>query len=181
MSSKVYWAARDLATSPLGNHHFILVVQGTPTITSTMSVKWQNCAGTEFITIATFAKKLGGKTRLILGYNETSDVHSVKEVLNPSITSFFRPDFDLARHEVKPPNGNTVSGFVRNIIMKAEAYKKNEAKKHVPYDLVDENCACWVNSLFKACGVPKKARIAAGEFPGFDWGEEDEIDAGYFS
>lgn len=180
MTSKIYWAARDLAGSPWGNHHFILVVQGTPKITSTMSVKWQSCAGTEFMTIATFKKNLGGTNRLVLGYNETSDVHSVKEVLNPKIAAKQWSDFDMARHEVSPPGGKTKDAFVKDILVKAEAYKKNEAKKNVPYSLVDENCACWVNSLFKACGVSKKARLTAGEFPGFDWGEEDEIDASYF-
>ncbi|MQX34920.1 hypothetical protein [Roseospira navarrensis] len=179
-ASKIYWCARDLAGSPWGNHHFILVVQGEPKITSTMGVTWQKYAGTEFMTIAAFAIKKGGTNRLMLGYNEKSDVHAVKEVLNPAITKKQWSDFDLERHAVAPPNGKTKDAFVKDIIVKAELFKKNEAKKNLPYSLIDENCAAWVNSLFKACGVPKTTRIKAGEFSGFDWGEEDEIPASYF-
>jgi hypothetical protein len=180
MTGAIYWCARDLAGSPWGNHHFILVMQGDPKITSTMGVKWQTYAGRDFMTIAAFARKQGGSTRLLVGYNDSSDVHSVKEVLNPKLAASQWADYDLERHAVKPPGGKTKDAFVKDILVKAELYKKNEAKKGIPYSLIDENCACWVNSLLKACGVSKTTRLKAGEFSGFDWGEEDEIDESYF-
>ncbi|MEN6383883.1 MAG: hypothetical protein ABFD79_01660 [Phycisphaerales bacterium] len=42
------------------------------------------------------------------------------------------------------------------------------------------NCATWVNSMFKAAGVHRSIRNEAGEFNGFDWGEENLIDESYF-
>jgi len=145
-----------------------------------MSVQWQHYSGKKFFTLGAFKKKEGSTNRLLVDYNETNDVLAVKEILNPDIVKWYKPDLDLQRHEVKPPGSQTTDAFVRELIVKAELYKKNEAKKHVPYNLIDENCACWVNSLFKACGVDQKTRLKAGEFSGVDWGEEDEIDASYF-
>ncbi|MBB4285686.1 hypothetical protein [Roseospira goensis] len=180
MTAKVYWCARDLAGSPWGNHHFILVVQGTPRITSTMNVTWQSFSGSQFFTIGAFKKTKGGTSRLLVQYNETSDVEAVKEVLNPKRAAAKWADFDLERHALKPPGGRTLDAFVKEILTRAEHYKKNEAKTPIPYSLLDENCAAWVNSLLKACGLSQAERQKAGEFSGFDWGEEDTIPARYF-
>ncbi len=178
----IYWCTRDLGSylAPVGNHHFILVVQGQPKITSTMHVKWKTCKEKDFLTIGAFRAKKNGSARLLLEYNNSGDVASVEEVLDTSKVGYVW-DYDLERHKLKPPGGKTEDAFLKELITRAEKYKANEANKKVDYSLVDENCACWVNSLLKACGMSKKERIAAGEFSGFDWGEEDELDASYFS
>jgi len=141
---------------------------------------WLTYAGTDFMTIGAFAIKQGGSKRLLVVNNDSTDVHAVKEVLNPAMASRQWADLDLEKHEIMPPTGKTPDAFVKDILVKVALYKKNEAKKSVPYSLIDENCACWVNSLMKACGISQAARLKAGEFSGFDWGEEDEIDASYF-
>lgn len=173
MSFKVFWCARDLNGVAWGNHHFILIylspVYGLPPLT-VLAEK-----GVRFVTLGGF--KVGAN--LEFKANEASDVKSVREGLNPSKRSWWRADYDIERHRVPSPLSSDQQ-FAVKLVQQAQAYKVNTQTKPVKYSLANENCAAWVNTMFKVAGVKKAARTNHGEFFGIDWGEEDLIDESLF-
>ena len=64
----VYWAVRDLESSPVGNHHFVVITNTTGTIKST----------NDFTTIGFFESKNGN---LEVITNQASDVKAMQEIL----------------------------------------------------------------------------------------------------
>lgn len=173
--AKVYWCARDLAGSPVGNHHLLLVLLGAGESIPPFDAQTEN--GQRFVTLAGF-KKDG---RLQFGANDENDVQAVREYLNPAKhLRWWYPDFDLEAHEITPPSG-TALAFAQRLARLAENYRRNEATRNQPYDLNDENCAAWVNTILKVAGVSSATRIRLGEFNGVDWGEEDPIDETLFA
>jgi hypothetical protein len=180
IKGKIYWATRDLATGVPGNHHLIIVELDDKSACEELKKEGITCQeekGRYFFTMAAFNNE-----RLQYELNNKTDVKAVKEYFNPNKhTSWYEPDFDLEIHEVKPPTKySDEDEFIKKLIYSAKNYTKNEAKENVEYSLWDENCAAWVNSLFKATGVDDKTRIKKGIFDGIDWGEEDELPSSLF-
>jgi hypothetical protein len=172
MGVKVFWAARDLAGSPWGNHHFILICFKSNYSFPRILTKKEG--GVNFITLGGF--KNNGN--LVFTENEASDVQSVKEVIDPSMAGAFS-DFDMEYNRVTAPSGGEWA-FAQTLVDQAFNFKRNTATSPVPFDLRDSNCAAWVNTMFKIAGVSAATRLKAGEFSGMDWAEEDEIAASLF-
>lgn len=170
---EVYWAARDLAGSPFGNHHFILIM--LPENYSMQQIKTQTEGSQRFVTLGGFAES----GNLVFKSNDSSDVQSVKEVLNPSLRSWYTADYDMERNKITPPTGGGWN-FATTLERLAFNYEKNTKTSPVPYSLKNENCAAWVNTILKVAGVSAGERIRLGEFSGIDWGEEDEIPESLF-
>lgn len=170
---EVYWASRDLAGMPWGNHQFILIT--IPQSYHLTSILMQTEGELKFITLGAFKSDNGN---LIFKANEPNDILSVRETLNPSLQSWYS-DFDMSQQRVKAPDGGELA-FAIKLIELALKYSNNTYYSPIPYSLVDQNCAAWVNSVFKAAGVSLDNRLSAGEFSGIDWGEEDELDETLF-
>lgn len=170
--TQVFWAARDLDGAPWGNHQFILIFLDSGQ--SMVRTPTQSEGGQSFVTFGGHIKD----GNLVLIANQTADVASVKEVLNPATKTGWS-DFDMERKSIDAPSGGTWS-FAIKIEELAYKYEKNAAVNPVKYDLWDENCATWVNTLLKVAEVSETARRTAGEFSGIDWGEEDLLDESLF-
>lgn len=165
--ANVYWAARDLDGPPWGNHQFILVYLNSNE--SLISTEAKTEAGQKFVT-------LGGHVEdgnLVYIPNQSADVASVREVLDPSTNTSWS-DYDMEKKYLTPPSGGGWSFAIR-IEELANNYQRNSQASPVEYDLWDSNCASWVNTLLKVAGVSSADRNRAGEFSGIDWGEEDLI------
>ncbi len=191
--ANVYWCARDLDSGiglP-GNHHFILVMYADKATAQKVAKQCDLSCQTEekgdkifyFSTLGGFA---GDEGKTQLGINNTADIKSVREWLDPNEhTSFFLPDYDLESHLLDPGARNKLNAddkldvqtLVKLIAESAHYYSLQELKD---YDLLDANCATWVNSLMRAIGFPAAYRIAKSEFAGFDWGEEDLLPVSSF-
>ena len=78
-------------------------------------------------------------------------------------------------HEITPPKGVTDKDVIDDLYRRANYYERNTAKNKIKYELADENCQCFAFSLLLSAGCSKTQCIKAGEFPGFDWGEEQII------
>jgi hypothetical protein len=184
IKGKIYWATRDLEDNwkVVGNHHFILVELDNKSACEELKKKgitYQEENGKYFFTMAAF----GNNGRLQYEPNNKADVKAVKEYFNPKKhTNWSKPYLDLEIHEVKSPTKySDEDEFIKKLIFSAKTYTKNEAEHNVEYFVLDENCAAWVNSLFKATGVDDETRIQKGEFAGTDWGEEDELSSSLFN
>jgi hypothetical protein len=173
----IYWCARDLAHSPVGNHHFVLIVAQSSQNQLGEQAKSEEANGhaTHFLTLGGFKVN----SLLELKINEESDVKSVREFLDPEEhTSVLIPDLDLEPHRVVPPGMQTELAFREKIAVLATNFKNH--KPSIDYKLKDENCSAWVNTLFKIAGVSDPDRDRLGEFFGIDWGEEDLISEAFF-
>lgn len=177
----VYWCARDLKSSPIGNHHFILLVlpETSRLFSNVPSTQEDTPDGViYFYTIGAFKTDDILPNLLKVSINQEADVKAVREYVDPEEhTSLFTPDFDLESHQVRSPSGSSNKNFVEKIIQLTNNF---QGKGNIQYSLIDENCAAWVNTLFKVAGVDKDSREIAGEFFGVDWGEEDLIPESFF-
>jgi len=171
--AEVFWAARDLDGIPAGNHHFILIFLDFKE--SLLRTKAEFSNGQKFATLGAF--EIEGN--LVFTANQPTDVRSVKEVLDPSILVGWS-DFDMENHKINPPTGGGWS-FAVKVEELAYNYMRKTEESPVEYNWYDENCAAWVNTLFKVAGVPQHERIAAGTFSGIDAGEEDLLSEELFS
>jgi hypothetical protein len=169
MSAKVYWAARDLDGPPVGNHQFVLITLGEKGSLSPIPALTEKSQ--RFVTLGGFAVR----KRLRFLSNQSADVKAAREGLNPADrVKWHTADFDLERKRVTSPGGSDLA-FAQKLVRLCLLYSRNEARNNVTYDLLDANCASWVNTLLKVAGVSKSERLKLGEFTGVDWGEEDKI------
>lgn len=176
VAAEVYWATRDLEESPVGNHHLILVVPDNPNELLIQEYLVDLGGGKKGFTLAAF-EKYG---RLQFESNNDTDLQSVREHFDPEKFVTWLPDYDLEKNKVGPPNGMTDAAFIELQVQLARNYETNEAQNNVLYGTLDQNCATWVNTLFKVAGVGEHEREEAGEFFGWDWGEEDLLDESLF-
>lgn len=186
VSGQVYWSARDMTKFIIGNHHFLLIIFDNQTAAEfaekTHKFSYQSESVGEK---TTYFMTLGGfmeEGKMVFKANNSLDVKSVREWVDPEEhTKWYKPDLDLEKHKLDPlkidPNDKKGSYFIYKVIKAAKTYDK---KGPVDYNLLDENCACWVNTLLKSLGFSKSYRHEKGEFFGVDWGEEDEIDVNLF-
>lgn len=177
----VYWCARDLESIPIGNHHCILLVCPDTTVLFTGKLPKQEDTPDGiiyFYTVGAFKKDTILPDLLKVEVNQDTDVKAVREFVDPDeYTSPFTPDLDLEAHKVNPPSGS-FSDFEKTVVQLVANF---EAKGDIQYALIDENCAAWINTLFKVAGVSNAERKELGEFFGIDWGEEDLIPEEFFS
>ncbi len=178
----VYWASRDLAGSPIGNHHFIIMTfskpEDSPDPSNTLMLKCNECKIIYFVIYALF-KTDSGKVEIRIndGFkkdgtnNIDSDVRSFVEFFCQT-EGFWRDD-DYQGNKIEPPKGKTREEFERDISESAKESKEYFEEHPTEYDLWDENCATWVNDLMEHVGVSEQAREDGGEFFGVDVGEED--------
>jgi len=170
----IYWCARDLGGSPIGHHHFVLIV-GDENLKAFDDIEVIHKGSIYFYTFAAFkADTDKNEDRLKEEVNNETDVWSVNEECH-----WWKHDFDIQPHkitELSESDYSEIMGYMDN-------YYENQNKKDgVPeYDLTDCNCASWVNTLFKTMGISRSARDDYGEFWGVDWGEEDLFDETYFT
>ena len=172
MTFNVHWCARDLASSPVGNHQFILIymdpIYGLPPF-SPLEEK-----GIKFMTLGAF--NVGGSLKF--RENEPSDVLSVREFINPKKRGWFS-DLDLAKHRVTSPLGSD-QRLAETLVKQATAFKVKTQAENIKYSLANNNCSAWVNTMFKCAGVSLANRKSYGEFFGIDWGEEDLLEEAFF-
>lgn len=167
--TNVYWNARNLGSRfnfGFGNHHYILISIGDNGLQT--SITHQTTNGFKFLTLGAF--NIDGN--MVFQANNESDVVSAKEVFGEYGGNWF--DWGTQKHKVNPPFGDGKQ-FAEYCIKLALNYERNTKTNPLPYSLVDENCAAWVNTLFKAANVSRAERRRIGEFWGVDWGEEDKI------
>ncbi len=177
ISEGVYWCARDLAgLAFVGNHHFILLVTSRSNFTE-IAFKPEKEKGIHFCTLGGFKED---NDRLHFRLNDEHDVKATREYINPDEhTSILLPDLDLEPHKVTPPQGSTLE-FIKTVAQLAQNYQTNTKQSAPQYQLIDDNCSAWINTLFAITGVSEGARETYGEFFGIDWGEEDLIDKALF-
>jgi hypothetical protein len=186
MANHVYWSARDLSGSPIGNHHFLLIVFENKAVADLFnqrhSITYMSEAvdqkNTYFATLGGFCKD--GK--LVFEANNRTDVKAVREWIDPEKhTSWYKPDLDLENHEINPRKLDSSDTNGMKLVDKiSNAAKTYQRKGPVNYRVNDENCSCWVNTLLKSVGFSAEYRHLKGEFYGVDWGEEDTIGVDLF-
>lgn len=168
---ETYLAARDLGTSPAGNHHFILILLPTKLRLHRMKAEIEN--GQCFVTIA--ADDISGS--LLFCPNLRNDVQATKEMLCPARVGW-SPDFSLERHKISPIGSPW--NFALQLERMAYNYERNTANAKISYSLKSCNCASWTNTILKVAGVPKVEREKLTEFSGVDWGEENLLNEQLF-
>ena len=177
-TATVFWNGRNLGSSwniGLGNHHYILIVVNGICLPTTIRTQTHN--GVEFMTLGAFS--VGGN--MVFEANNISDVASAKDIFdNTPIKDFFNPfDWGTQKHKVTPPTGNDTQ-FAILATQLAQNYERNTRIKPLPYTLSDDNCASWVNTLFKVAGISESERRRLGQFWGIDWAEKLEIPENLF-
>lgn len=177
-----YWCSRDLDFSPVGNHHFILLVadpsdfqyMGLP---AKSEKKGSSGPTTHFYT---FGAGSDSSLRLVTAYDNDSDVKSVREYLDADEhTSIFLPDYDLTCRLV-----SSDINVIRRVALRAVYYQRRQDrdKSSLPYyKLIDDNCAAWVNSMFASLGISEAKRKEIGDQVGFDFGEDGTISLSLFT
>lgn len=191
----VYWSARDMDSSPIGNHHFITLVYESASqctaICSAFAIPYKVYANQKglnvyYSTIGAFTDNGAMSGNIVETFNEASDCTAVKEQVNPKKYIFwYKPDYDYEAHRVAAsylsPAPASTDALIRAVLQKAKNFNAHHhAGATVAYVLYDENCACMVGSLFNSLGMSAGDRLILGEFTGVDWGEEELISAGYF-
>jgi hypothetical protein len=191
----VYWSARDMDSSPIGNHHFITIVYESAaqrdSVCAAFGIGYKSYANQKGLTVS--YTTIGGFTDngamsgyIVETFNEGSDCQAVKEQVNPNkYIYWYKPDYDFEGHRVPAsclvPAPTSLDAEIRSVIQKAKNFNSHhDAGTKVSYVLYDENCACMVGSLFNSLGMSGADRVALGEMSGVDWGEEDLISAAYF-
>lgn len=174
-----YWNSRNLGSRwniGAGNHHYILIVVSG--ICLPTPIKTQTHNGTEFMTLGAFS--VGGN--MVFEPNNGSDSASAKDIFDKTpLKDFFNPfDWGTQKHLVKPPNGNAFQ-FAAAVTQFALNYQAKTKINPLPYSLVDDNCASWVNTLFKVAGISLDERIRLGQFWGIDAAEKLEIPENLFA
>jgi hypothetical protein len=166
IEAKVYWSARNLAGwwNPFGNHHFVLIRTAKPIL----SVGPVHYKGEDFMTLGGFS--VNGLLKFEA--NNSTDVQSVKDKIDT--LGVWEPSLDMQKHRVAPPYG-VDRWFAEGLVVRSLYFEENSRSTPMPYELFGDNCAAWVNTLFKVVGVTLGERRRAGQFWGIDAGERLEI------
>lgn len=182
---EVYWAARDLANSPVGNHHFLGIIfknqSAADFIRDTMQVDYlteeKDGQTYYFMSVGGFADGLGD--RIYCEFNEMNDIHSMREFLDPKEhTKWYLPDLDYEGHRVPLlPRWNS-RRQIQAVIRAAQNFQAHSPV--INFNLYNRNCATFANSLLASLGYSREARKELGKFQGVDWGEENTLDLSYF-
>lgn len=188
----VYWSARDMGPSPIGNHHFFTFVYENEEQSQRIADRGlaetfseENDKGVR-IYFATLGVSKDKKTEgIVIESSPKLDRKAIKEISKKKNTGFFSYDLDFQGHRI-PPELASPALLSNEELMMAISDRATNFNNHfnigdiVKYSLEDENCACTVNSIMKVLGYSEKVRKELGEFWGVDWGEEDLIPDRYF-
>ncbi|MCD4766367.1 MAG: hypothetical protein K8R34_07640 [Methanosarcinales archaeon] len=186
----VYWSARDMDPSPVGNHHFITFVYNSKKqairVTRQWGINYKSEQNDKDLTVF-FTTMGAGKSRkkIIINFNPSSDLKAIHEIAKKDNTNWHSSDYDYEGHRVPynfSSNNYASSEELMNAILQrvSNFNKRYNAGITVDYSLVDRNCATLVNSIFKVLGYTDYRREEIGEFRGVDWGEEDLIQDSFF-
>lgn len=191
----VYWSARDMDSSPIGNHQFITIVYGSKAqadaVAAGYGVTYKAYANQKglmvyYTTIGAFTDDGSISGNIIEVFNQVSDADSVKEQVNPAkYIYWWKPDYDFEGHRV-PYSLSTrgyasTDAFLKAIIVAAKNFNRNhDAGLSVQYSLFSTNCSTMVNSLFAELGIPAGDRDTLGDFFGVDAAEDNVIAGLYF-
>ncbi len=128
IGEKVYWSVRDLDGAFLGNHHFIKIVPDNPKDFPGQLTDLYG--GEQGMNLAGF--NVGGhieykkNKRLMLPDHEKKiDPKRYTKKDNPD---YYKSGWDVACHEVKPPNGMTDTQFIQSLLKGANNYKLSTPK-----------------------------------------------------
>ena len=175
--AEVYWAARDLASSPVGNHQYIVIMLNDGETLPGIQTQQEN--GKNFVTLGGHVSGsiFSGGSLVYIG-NQRDDVIAVKESLNSSLRGYFS-DFDLEKHRVTPPSSGD-RALADQIKGLAEKYAVNTRDNPVSYGLFSQNCSTWVNTIMKIVGIAESERARLGDFRGVDRGQNNLLDENLF-
>lgn len=192
----VYWSARDMDSSPIGNHHFITIIYESQAQADSFSsgigipyVSYANQKGLQvyYTTIAAYTDTMALSGNMLEYFDYNSDVQAVKEQVNPKKYIFwYKPDYDFEGHRIlgslAVPSLSSLPDWITAVVQKALNFNHQyDLGNRVSYNLVNENCATMVDSLFNSLGLSAADRETLGEFSGVDWGEENLISSTYFA
>jgi hypothetical protein len=169
----VYWAARNIGPLPIANHHFIVLVTSKDTVfndTLPFEIETSTWRTNYFFIVAGF--KLGGDENLQAVLNPKNDVLSFRQLYYPENYTNIT-DFQFEMKRVVPPNNMNDTEFVNFIFQLTKNYADNGGTK---YDLRDDNCATWVNTVMWIAGITDTHRMELGQFCGIDWGQQKLLD-----
>lgn len=138
----------------------------------------QEESGKRFVTLGGHVSGSLTNGNLIYIPNQRDDVIAVKESVNASLRGFFS-DFSLEKHPVTA-RGSSAWGFANQIKHLAERYAANTKDNPVRYNLFNQNCSTWVNTIMKIAGVSEAERLRLGDFRGFDSGQTKLLDENLF-
>jgi hypothetical protein len=180
----VYWCARDLESSPVGNHHFVTIVFENTTDTASFAQKFPAFAVRSELNekgrriyYTCFGVSTDSNNRIVIKNNTASDIQAMKEIINPGkYTFWYKPDFDLEGHRI-PESYPDYRDFAEKVIQLAINFNRSESSD---YSLLSNNCATWVNTLLKVAGVPSGVRKSLGDFYGVDVAENKLLDESLF-
>ena len=193
--SGIYWCARDLGESPVGNHHFITIIYENENQAKMFAARYGivyqvtvNKAGLKipFTTVGGFSDNGTPILAHIQAYyNVVDDVRSVNEVINPPVYNTGLWDFDFEGHFISSSltSYNITENLMDALFQKINNFVKkynNPLIERVDFGILSQNCACFANTLFKALGVSDSNRKANSNFYGVDMAENELFDTGYF-
>ena len=170
----VYWAARDVEFSPVGNHHFVIMtfhsLEESPNPAQTVTISDEHGRKIHVLCYALFLTVLDWGVEVKI--NDDSDLKAYEEYFCNSQGLLW--DFDFEGHKIPPPQGMDMPEFMRKI--NDAALKSQDYLAHHPgqysYSFLERNCATWVNDLLAYVGVPDEVRRAQNDFFGLDLGAE---------
>lgn len=182
---KVFWASRDLENIlgkfGIGNHHFIVMQFGSETDAPKGSSPKKiecDCGQKDPVWIVcldlTTVNK-NGKKCVLIKENDPADVAAFKAGYCGE-----KDSKGFQRKEVNAPTGKTPEGFEQEIFDAFQRSKKKLNSEERKYDVLDANCATWVNNLFDHVGISSKDREVLGDFDGIDVGENDSASSDSF-
>ncbi|MDD3006658.1 MAG: hypothetical protein PHX30_03705 [Candidatus Pacebacteria bacterium] len=187
----VYWSSRDMEGFFIGNHHFITFIYESEAQAKRIAEKW----GIEYFSevndksmtvyYSTMGAGKGDGTNYIrINFSPGADRQSIHEIAKEDNTSYFSSDYDYQGHrapyDLASPAFSSYEELMDAILESVSNFNAHfDAGDRVKYSLIDENCACIVNSIFKVLGYSSSDRQEMGEFWGVDWGEEDLISDRY--
>ncbi|MFA7169554.1 MAG: hypothetical protein WC178_01740 [Candidatus Paceibacterota bacterium] len=188
----VYWSSRDMESFFIGNHHLIAFIYESEEQAKRITEKWNIEYFSEMndknlvVYYSTMGAGKGDKTNYIkIKFNSKADKKSIHEIAKEDNTSYFSSDYDYQGHRapynLASPAFSSYETLMEAILEKVFNFNKHfEIGDRVRYSLLNENCACIVNSIFKVLGYSSSDRQEMGEFWGVDWGEKDLISSRYF-
>ncbi len=190
---KIYWSSRDLASSPIGNHHYLLFVYDTKEEASQAAVAFSKlgnnykikeiksqdkCKKSKWVlTLALFKGKDG---KIDMQPNNADDIKSYEEsYLNE--TKWYKNDFDYEGHEISPINGMSEYEFTVKLIENYKTFLDNINTKLPDYSLFTQNCATFVSGFLGSVGFSMDQRKKLGDFQGVDRGYDSDAFDKYFT
>lgn len=180
----IYWCARDVNTwaTQMFNHHFLLIVNNTdskPPVSWYRGESWRTIQPeghvmTTYITLGGFFSKEDDH-KLVFKLNEDADVGSVTEHIAGKPWRWWRYlGFE------KNPITDTPVPLQQVLLDLSSKYFGNPISNLPNYNMFNQNCSTWVNSVCHYSGVPESKRAELRKFEQIDWGEEVVLPAGLF-